>query len=133
MDTFPESISAEIHDSDPLGWVWKTELETHKRLLALARSQLQQLERCIKGEKVMDRCSLQLSELLQRGQVPEEWSGKHIRKTIEEFLEVFQTRAEFFKVKLHRLIIAFNLFLTTLYHHFLPLDEGYTTEDYRDY
>ena len=88
-------------DSDALGWVWKTELETHRRLLALARSQLQQLERCIKGEKVMDRSSLQLSQLLQSGQVPEEWSGKNIQKTIEEFLDVCKIRAEFYKVKNH--------------------------------
>jgi hypothetical protein len=30
-------------DSDPLAWVWKTEMETHRQLLQMARGQLQQL------------------------------------------------------------------------------------------
>jgi hypothetical protein len=48
-------VSAEMSDSDPLVWVWKTEIEIHRRLLSVSRSQLLQLDRCIKGEKVMDR------------------------------------------------------------------------------
>ena len=50
-----ELFSAEILDSDQLAWVWRAELEIHKHLLSVARSQLQQLDRCIKGEKVMEK------------------------------------------------------------------------------
>ena len=94
-----ELFSAEILDSDQLAWVWRAELEIHKHLLSVARSQLQQLDRCIKGEKVMDRASLTLSQLLQRGLVPEDWSGERQQKTIDQFLDVLKTRAEFYKVR----------------------------------
>jgi hypothetical protein len=91
-------FSGETLESDPLSWVWKIEIETHRRYLATARSQLEHLDRCIKGEKVMDSCSLQLSKQLKAGEVPDSWSGKKLKKTVKQYLEILRLRTEFYKV-----------------------------------
>ncbi len=65
---------------------------------AVARAQLEQLERCIKGEKVMDASSEMLSEALRGGHVPETWTGKKLSQTVEQYLEIIKLRAEFYQV-----------------------------------
>ena len=46
----------------------------------------------------MDSCSLQLSKQLKAGEVPDSWSGKKLKKTVKQYLEILRLRTEFYKV-----------------------------------
>ena len=50
------------------------------------------------GEKVIDTCSLELSDSLRGGHVPEHWCGKKITTTVDHYLSVLKLRAEFYQV-----------------------------------
>jgi len=39
-------------ENDSLSWVWLSEIESHKKLISVAFSQLKQLERCIKVREI---------------------------------------------------------------------------------
>ena len=69
----------EAHDSYPnlqessLKWLWINEMSRHDVILQLAFEQLDKLDKCVRGVKVLDDHSHELAKLLAKGQVPSSW------------------------------------------------------------
>ena len=94
-----------------LNWIWSNERDIFLGCVMLARSNMEGLEKCIKGKKILDKESQGISEVLLSGFVPGYWvivggktlqdegfrkQGKHM--PIDVFLDLTEKRVSFSEV-----------------------------------
>ena len=100
-----EAIKA--HDSfpflkdSPLKWLWINEMTRHDMILAMAFQQLDRLNKCVRGSKVLDDHSRELAEVLAQGMVPRKWLGDGKSKmslSTSNFIRIVTQRTSFYKV-----------------------------------
>ena len=113
----------EAHDSYPnlqessLKWLWINEMSRHDVILQSAFEQLDKLDKCVRGVKVLDDHSHELAKLLAKGQVPSSWLPEdktNYSLTAVNFIQIIRNRTEFFKV-----ITMENYKITTLVSNFI--------------
>ena len=102
-----EAIKA--HDSfpflkdGPLKWLWINEMTRHDSILAMAFQQLDRLNKCVRGAKVLDDHSKGLAETLAQGKVPKKWLGEVCKSTLSQsignFIRIITERTDFYKVQ----------------------------------
>ncbi len=106
LDCVRTAIKA--HDSIPLlkdgpfKWLWINELASHDKVLAVAFSALDRLNRCVQGEKVLDDLSEDLVANLEKGQVPRAWMGEDKipnALAVANFVSVVEKRTALYKVQ----------------------------------
>ncbi len=60
-------------DDGPLQWLWINEMTRHDLILAIAYEDLEKVNRCVIGEKVLDDISLAIVNTVADGYVPNSW------------------------------------------------------------
>ena len=85
-----------------LGRIWADELAEFVSLVHQSRNSLEQLEKCVKGTKVLDNTSRRLSGILLQDNVPHSWCLKHPSKktSVRQYITNIQQRTDFYKVRL---------------------------------
>ena len=76
-------------------------MSRHDVILQLAFKQLDKLDKCVRGVKVLDDHSHELAKLLAKGQVPSSWLPEdktNYSLTAVNFIQIIRNRTEFFKV-----------------------------------
>ena len=94
-----------------LNWIWSNERDIFLGCVMLARSNMEGLEKCIKGKKILDKESQGISEVLLSGFVPGYWvivGGKTLQDEgfrkqgknmpIDVFLDLTEKRVSFSEV-----------------------------------
>ena len=66
----PDTNVEEISYSN---WIWSNERDIFLGCLMLARRNMERLEKCIKGKKILDKESQAISEVLLSGFIPGNW------------------------------------------------------------
>ena len=70
-------------------------------ILAMAFQQLDRLNKCVRGSKVLDDHSRELAEVLAQGMVPRKWLGDGKSKmslSTSNFIRIVTQRTSFYKV-----------------------------------
>lgn len=76
------SEAMKAHDSipflsdGPFKWLWINEMTRHDLVLSSAFNQLDRLNKCVRGLKVLDDDSKILADCLSCGRIPERWLGE---------------------------------------------------------
>ena len=96
-----------------LNWIWSNERDIFLRCVMLARSNMEKLEKCIKGKKILDNECQIISEILISGFVPGNWvivGGKNVHNegvrkegkdmSIDVFLDLTEERVKFCEVRI---------------------------------
>lgn len=85
----------------PLKWLWINEMTRHDAILVSAFDQLDKLNKCVRGHKVLDDNSMALAKVLTTGQVPPVWAGEDktlFSLTVGNFIRVVNERTGFYQV-----------------------------------
>ena len=94
-DTFP------FLKDGPLKWLWINEMTRHDAILVMAFQQLDQLNKCVRGSKVLDDHSKRLAETLAQGKVPKKWLGEvcksRLSQSTRNFIRIITERTAFYK------------------------------------
>ena len=87
-------------------------MSRHDVILQLAFEQLDKLDKCVRGVKVLDDHSHDLAKLLAKGQVPSSWLPEdktNYSLTAVNFIQIIRNRTEFFKVIIEYLFYTFQI------------------------
>ncbi len=107
LATVTEAIKA--HDSipflddGPLQWLWINEMTRHDLILATAFEDLDKVNRCVIGEKVLDDWSLNIVNTVADAYVPNNWTKKmggtsSLAVTICNFMRLVRQRSTLYQV-----------------------------------
>ena len=130
LECVNEALDA--HDSYPnlqessLKWLWINEMSRHDVILQLAFEQLDKLDKCVRGVKVLDDHSHELAKLLAKGQVPNVWLPEdktNFSLTAVNFIQIVRNRTEFFKVMIDNFRINTSVSMTNSYNIFQSINE----------
>lgn len=112
LDCVNEALKA--HDSipflsdGPFKWLWINEMTRHDIILSSAFADLDRLNKCAKGKKVLDNDSERLLSHLEKGRVPRTWMSedKTLRSLrVSNFVRIVKERVALYKVKSNFMII----------------------------
>jgi hypothetical protein len=104
QESVDEAIKAHdsipLLDDGPLKWLWINEMTRHDIILTKAFGELDKLERCVVGAKVLDDSSHALAKILTKGYVPKDWLGQSSATfSASNFVRMVNERTHFYQVR----------------------------------